>query len=145
MDKEARMTYNGGRHALIAQHQSGPLPREDAGEAPARRTKRCASAAFLSAKETASQALKAGEDNTVRWAAIDDSEKPLCIVFGWRNGALYGKIARNTSALQCDYDLDWEMPKIDGGIFDTETGINDGNIDEAIEWWLKEAHNERLA
>ena len=37
------------------------------------------------------------------------------------------------------------MPKIDGGIFDTETGINDGNIDEAIEWWLKEAHNERLA
>ena len=38
MDKEARMNYNGTKHALIAQHQSGPLPREDAGEAPAGRT-----------------------------------------------------------------------------------------------------------
>ena len=144
MDKEDQIMDNKDNHALIAQHQSGSLPREDAGEAPAGRTKRCASVAFLCAKETASQVLKAGEDNTVRWIPIDNSEKPLCIVFGWRNGALYGKIARNTSALQCDYDLDWEMPEIDGEIFDTEAEINDENIDEVIEWWLNEALNAEM-
>ena len=38
MDKKNQMKYNQDNHALIAQHQSGPLPREDTGEAPAERT-----------------------------------------------------------------------------------------------------------
>lgn len=41
MDKEDQMMENNDNHALIAQHKSGSLPREDAGEAPAGRTKRC--------------------------------------------------------------------------------------------------------
>lgn len=141
MDKEDQIMDNKDNHALIAQHQSGSLPREDAGEAPAGRTKRCVSVAFLSVKETASQALDAGEDNTIRWTVLDGgSEKPLCIVFGWRDGALYGKIARNTSALQCDYDIDWEMPYDDEGqVIDTELMVDEKNMDENIEWWLKEA------
>lgn len=38
MDKKHQIAENKDNHALIAQHQSGSLPREDAGEAPAGRT-----------------------------------------------------------------------------------------------------------
>lgn len=41
MDKKHQIAENEDNHALIAQHQSGSHPREDAGEAPAGRTKRC--------------------------------------------------------------------------------------------------------
>lgn len=38
MDKKHQIAENKDNHALIAQHKSGSLPREDAGEAPAGRT-----------------------------------------------------------------------------------------------------------
>ena len=50
---------------------------------------------------------------------------------------LYMKIGcqPTQSIMQCDYDIDWEMPTINGSVYDTEVRIPSGGV---IDWILDE-------
>lgn len=49
---------------------------------------------------------------------------------------LCAKVAVNIDDFQCDYDLDWEMPRSeDGTVYDTDGSIYGGTYD----WLLKES------
>lgn len=53
------------------------------------------------------------------------------------NYDLYMKVAYQptNSIMQCDYDMDWEMPIINGDVYDTEVRIPSGGV---IDWVLDE-------
>ena len=58
------------------------------------------------------------------------------------NGEICGKIAVNCDDLQCDYDIDWNMPYYeDGEVCFTELGIDENDLDSAVNWFT-ECYNE---
>ena len=50
---------------------------------------------------------------------------------------LYMKIANQpkNSIMQCDYDIDWKMPIINGGIFDSEIYAVESDVDWMLDQW----------
>ena len=82
--------------------------------------------------------LKSSENDSTTWIELDDVEKPICLVLAWENGELKGKLAKNIDDLQYDYEIDWEMPSNDGETINTELTLNNENLVEAVNWWLKE-------
>ena len=84
------------------------------------------------------------DNNSGTWHQVletTDDEREICLVVGWEDGyekgekfqqdngdgtvrTLCGKIAVNIDDLQCDYDVDWEMPHWeDGEVYDTSMAL----------------------
>lgn len=57
----------------------------------------------------------------------------LYLVAARVGGEVKAKLAYNCDDLQCDYDLDWNMPTSGGGVVDTETAIT-GTAEEWAGW-----------
>lgn len=59
------------------------------------------------------------------------------LVFCNDNDIIYGKVAYNNSALQCDFDFDWTMPYDEktGEVYDTEVSIT---CAKDVQWLLNE-------
>lgn len=66
----------------------------------------------------------------------------LYLVDTWGNdGVHYGKLAFNTDDLQCDYDIDWEMPYTqEGDVYIMETEIeSDDDMEALMRYFTEEA------
>lgn len=94
--------------------------------------------------------------NGTAWQKVGTYKgKDLCLVLGWvedePNDYLYqqheecngkiktytlcGKLAVNIDDLQCDYDIDWAMPEVDGEVWDTDTAVEKAGLD----YWNRQA------
>lgn len=64
-----------------------------------------------------------------KWMYIDDTWAIVAIRDDETN-KLIVKLAKNIDGLQCDYDIDWNMPMTDtGDVFETEYTIESNSID----------------
>lgn len=84
---------------------------------------------------------KAETCGTVHWVLGQDKGRTLALVVGWLDDGggscgLAAKIAvqpRN-SGMQCDYDIDWDMPyRDDGEVYDNEITLDEAS-DEGEAW-----------
>lgn len=100
--------------------------------------------------------LKGNDAGTVyQEVGYTDDGQTLYIVFGYAEGydkgekyqvqegdTLYtmcAKLAFNVSSLQCDYDIDWNMPwSANGDIYDTDSSVDD-DYKAIAEYYNKEA------
>lgn len=102
------------------------------------------------------QRMKTDKEGVYFWLLpMEDTENNWAIVLGYSNGfdeneqdefsddtwRLCIKLAYQSknSAMQCDYDLDWDMPydEISGDVDDTEIAIYNGiNLDQVTKWLI---------
>jgi hypothetical protein len=70
-----------------------------------------------------------------------DSNLYLVATWNEDEGRVLCKIAYNCDDLQCDYDIDWYMPrhKDDGDVWDTETSLKEECIETAARYFSKDA------
>lgn len=64
-------------------------------------------------------------------------DSKYALVFCRDNDIIYGKVAYNDSALQCDFDFDWTMPYDEkrGEVYDTEVSIT---CAKDVQWLINE-------
>ena len=78
---------------------------------------------------------------TVHWVLGNDGTRTLALVIGWLD---YGKgscglaakiaVQPRNSIMQCDYELDWDMPyRDDGEVYDNECALDEA-FDEGEAW-----------
>lgn len=80
------------------------------------------------------------EDCDATWY-YDLGEKGLNLVVGCLEGeeGIFCKIALNCDDLQCDYDIDWNMPYDEKGeVYDTEMQIDEDNLESVAQTMLNE-------
>ena len=81
-------------------------------------------------------------DRGTMWYVLDTIGKNKYVIVFTRedDGTVFGKVAYQpvNSIMQCDYDLDWEMPydKATGEVDDTETDISSV---KDIDWLYEQA------
>ena len=102
-------------------------------------------------KEILKEKIKSVEtQGGVSWLPMGElpNGKLLCLVIGEIDNCIMGKLAINTSRLQCDYGLDWLMPTDQNGdVYDTEIVFvdksenatsDDNDLENDVQWFTEQ-------